>query len=65
MRLYLTIIIIIYSVFIPACSQCTRERCCLVTTCTQSYCTQRNSETWISTQNFNNYGFTQLVMSNN
>lgn len=24
-------------------SQCTRERCCLVSTCSLAYCTQKNS----------------------
>jgi len=47
-------------------SVCTQERCCLSSpTCTSSYCTQKNSETWVSTLSYTNYGYTKLVLSNN
>lgn len=46
-------------------SSCTRERCCLQSTCTSLYCRQKSSQTWISTQNYDNYQYTKLVMVNN
>jgi hypothetical protein len=42
---------------------CTVERCCFSSPCTSSYCAQRNSETWNSTQNFASFGYTKLVLA--
>jgi len=56
-----TLFLLAYAVL----STCTSERCCLVSPCNSVYCSQKNSETWISTQSFSSYGYTKLVLSNN
>ena len=57
-----TFLIVLASISLVACSSCDRERCCSIDPCTSLYCQQKNSETWISTENYENYQFTKLVM---
>lgn len=46
-------------------SACSRQRCCALSTCTSMYCQQKSSQTWISTQNYDKYQYTKLVLADN